>query len=78
MKAGLADIGVIEVPGGFVAGRAIGGDIVAASEIPLRDQAFLVASEAARSVAGIYRSRRNLASARYYERKAAQLAEQIE
>lgn len=76
--AGLPDLGIIDLPSGFKAGRLHAGDIVTGSDMDERDSAFEVAAQAATAVSRHYQSQGNAASARYYAQKAKVFLTQIE
>jgi hypothetical protein len=78
LQAGWPVLGVVEQPDGFEAGRFEAGRVVVDGERNAVILAFDEASAAARQVAAVYRQGGNLASARFYERKARQLAQQMD
>jgi hypothetical protein len=78
LESGRPALGVIEQPGGFVAGRFEAGKVVADGERNTLIQAFDTASEAARQLAETYRLAGNAASARFYQDKARQLSQQLD
>jgi hypothetical protein len=78
LEQGQPTLGVIEQPGGFVAGHFEAGKVVADGERNTLIQAFDTASEAARQLAETYRLAGNAASARFYQDKARQLAQQMD
>lgn len=78
LEQGQPTLGVIEHPGGFVAGRFEAGKVVVDGERNTLIQAFDTASEAARQLAETYRLAGNAASARFYQDKARQLAQQLD
>lgn len=79
-EAGRPVLGAVEVEGGgFRAGRfGADGQVVADGERNTAIQAFDEAAAAARAMASALRRSGNAASARYYEAKARQLAEQLD
>lgn len=78
MNAGIPDIGIVELPSGFKAGRFSGGDIVTGSDMDERDLAFETAAGAAREVARRASARGDARLARAYEEKARVFILQIE
>lgn len=78
LKSGQPVLGVIDQPDGFVAGRFEQGKVVNDGERNTLIQAFDDASAAARQVAEGYRKAGNAPSARFYEDKAKQLANQLD
>jgi hypothetical protein len=71
-------LGVIEIDGGFKAGRFKAGAVVSDADRDTLIQAFDEASAAAWQVAAGYRRSGNAASARYYSSKARQLSLQMD
>lgn len=78
LNRGMPVLGAIDLPGGFLVGRYVNGDIEPANEISERDLAFTAAAQAADKVSRYYSVRRNAASTVFYSNKAAQLESQIE
>lgn len=78
VAAGVPDLGIIDLPSGYKAGRLHDGDIVTGSDMDERDSAFEVAAAAATAASRHYRGRGNAASARYYAQKAQAFLTQIE
>jgi hypothetical protein len=78
VAAGQPQLGVIERPDGFVAGRFEAGRVLQDGDRNILIEAFDEASAAARQLAGVYRQAGNGASSRYYENKAEQLARQLD
>ena len=78
LRAGTLGLGVIEQPGGFVAGRFELGRVVGDDNRNTAIRAFDAAAVAARQLAERYRRAGNVASARFYGDKAKQLAEQLD
>jgi hypothetical protein len=78
LQAGVPVRGVIDLGDGYMAGGFQGDKLVPATERAQLIQAFDEAAAAARQVADRYRKARNTGSARYYQDKAKQLAEQID
>lgn len=78
LQSGQLVLGVIDQPDGFVAGRFEQGRVVNDGERNTLIQAFEDASAAARQVAAGYRRAGNAPSARFYEDKAKQLANQLD
>ena len=78
-QAGQPMLGVVEVEGGFRAGRfGADGQVVADGDRNTAIRAFNEGAAAARALATSLRKARNAASARFYEAKARQLAEQLD
>lgn len=78
MAGGHVVFGVLELPGGFKAGEFHHGQLRNSDDRALLMRAFDEASAAARDAAARYRKAGNAASARYYQDKAKQLAEQMD
>jgi hypothetical protein len=78
LAAGVPVRGVIDLGDGYQAGTFQGDKLVTATDRAQLIQAFDEAAAAARQVAESYRKARNTGSARYYQDKAKQLAEQID
>lgn len=78
MDKGQVKLGVIDQPDGYMAGRFDDGRVLASAERQTTITAFKAAASAAQWVASGYRKSGNLASAKFYEAKAKQLAEQMD
>ncbi|MGU3493474.1 hypothetical protein ACLBXM_05470 [Xanthobacteraceae bacterium A53D] len=80
LKDGVPVIGVVDLDGGYLAGRFAEGDIGRAKEIPPQERldAFEAALNAAQAVSASYKAQNNAASARHYEQVAKTLEMQIE
>ena len=78
LVAGRLRLGVIEQVDGYVAGQFAAAKVVAGADRNMLIKAFDEASAAASSVAENYRREGNVASARYYQERAKQLAEQLD
>jgi D-alanyl-D-alanine carboxypeptidase len=77
--AGQPALGGVEVGGGFRAGRfGVDGQVVADGDRNTAIQAFDEGAAAARAMAAGLRRAGNIPSARFYEAKAKQLAEQLD
>lgn len=78
VKRGLLEIGVIETPRGYLAGRFAGGKPVQDGERQTYIQAFRAAVSAANQASEHYRKKGNEASAKYYAAKAKSLNDQLD
>jgi hypothetical protein len=78
LEQGRLQWGAIDQPDGYVAGRFEAGKAVADGERSALIKAFNEASAAAKSVAEGYQKAGNAASAKFYEDKARQLANQMD
>lgn len=78
MEAGQPALGVIELDGGFVAGRFEAGRAVADGDRDTLIRAFDEAAAAARQMAAGFRKSGNTASYRFYRDKARQLSQQMD
>ena len=78
IDAGQPKLGVIDLDGGFKAGRFDAGTLVPEGDRATLIQAFDEASAAAWQVAAGYRKSGNDASARFYSAKARQLSQQMD
>ena len=78
MDKGQVKLGVIDQPDGYMAGRFEDGRVLESSERQATITAFKAAASAAQWVANRYRKSGNPPSARFYEAKAKQLAEQMD
>lgn len=78
LEAGQPALGVIELDGGFVAGRYEAGRAVADGDRDTLIRAFDEAAAAARQMAAGFRKSGNTASYRYYRDKARQLSQQMD
>jgi len=76
--AGQPAFGVVDLGQGFMAGRFEAGRVVSGAERNTLIEAFDEASAAARELALAFRRAGNDASARLYDRKAEQLAGQMD
>ena len=77
-ESGVVRAGVIDQSDGYVAGRFNDGKLTPSDERQATIDAFKQASGAAKLVAARYRKSGNLASAKFYDGKAKQLAEQMD
>ena len=77
-EAGEAVIGVIDAPGGYIAGRFANGGVIASQDRNLVIQAFDAASQAAMSVSASFKRNANASSAAFYRRQASKLARQMD
>jgi hypothetical protein len=78
-EAGRADLGAVEVEGGYRAGRfAEDGRVLRDGDRDTAIKAFEEAAAAAKAMAADQRRNGNTASARFYEAKAKKLAEQLD
>ena len=78
LRSGLPALGVVELPDGFIAGRFEYGKAVNDGDRNTTIHAFDEAAAAARQLAAGYRRAGNAPSARFYEDKAKQLADQLD
>jgi predicted aminopeptidase len=78
LEAGQPALGVIELDGGFVAGRFEAGRAVADGDRDTLVRAFDEAASAARQMAAGFRKTGNTASYRHYRDKARQLSQQMD
>lgn len=78
MKAGQPEVGVVELPEGYVAGRFEDGRPVASDDRNDLIRAFREASKAAEAVSERFRVAGNAASAKFYRDKAHSLAAQMD
>ena len=78
LEAGQPALGVIELDGGFVAGRFEAGRAVADGDRDTLIRAFDEAAAAARQMAAGFRKSGNNASYRLYRDKARQLSQQMD
>lgn len=78
LEAGQPVLGVVDLDGGFKAGRFEAGQVVNDGDRATLIQAFDEASAAARQIAAGYRQAGNAASARFYRNKAQQLSQQMD
>lgn len=78
LRAGHLSLGVIQQDDGYVAGRFAAAKVVAGADRNTLIKAFDEASAAANAVAANYLREGNAASAKYYQERATQLAEQID
>lgn len=78
LQAGKPVRGVIDLGDGYRAGSFQGDTMVTSSDRAELIKVFDEAAAAARQAAESYRKARNTSSARYYQDKAKQLAEQID
>ena len=78
LAAGQPALGVIELDGGFVAGRFEAGRAVADGDRDTLIRAFDEAAAAARQMAAGFRKSGNTASYRFYRDKARQLSQQMD
>jgi len=78
LATGQPVLGVIDLDGGFKAGRFDAGTLVPEADRATLIQAFDEASAAAWQVAAGYRKSGNDASARFYSAKARQLSQQMD
>lgn len=78
LVAGRLNLGVIEQDDGYVAGQFAAAKVVAGADRNTLIKAFDEASAAATAVAENYLREGNAASAKYYQERAKQLAEQLD
>jgi len=78
IEAGQPVLGVIDLDGGFRAGRFEGGKVVNDGDRDTLIKAFDEAAAAARQMAAGYRKAGNAASFRFYRDKATQLSRQMD
>ena len=78
MAKGLIAFGVIDVEGGFLAGRFADGAYQDSDDFNTRLNAFRTASRAARAASARFAAEGNPGSAAFYNRIASQLDQQIE
>lgn len=78
LEAGQPALGVIELDGGFIAGRFEAGRAVADGDRDTLVRAFDEAAAAARQMAAALRKAGNPASYRHYRDKARQLSQQMD
>lgn len=78
MKAGQPEIGVDELPDGYVAGRFKDGKVVSSDDRNDTILAFREASKAAEAVSERFRAAGNAPSAKFYRDKAQSLGEQMD
>lgn len=79
LRNGVPVIGAINVDGGYVVGKFVGGDLVQGDLEPqVRIDSFTVAAKAARAVSARFTAQKNAGSARYYAQIARQLDQQVE
>lgn len=78
LQGGRLDIGVVELPEGYQAGRFDAGQLQRSDERSVVLQAFEQAQAAARAAAARFRQAGNEASARFYDDKARQLGQQMD
>lgn len=78
LEAGQPVLGVIDLDGGFRAGRFAAGQVVDEGDRDTLIQAFDEAAAAARQMAARFLKAGNAASARFYRYKARQLSQQMD
>lgn len=78
LLAGQAQLGVIEQPDGYVAGRFVSGQALRDGDRNTLIDAFEEARAAAEQLAEAYQRAGNAPSARFYREKARQLARQMD
>jgi hypothetical protein len=78
MRGGEFDIGVIDLPEGYIAGRFVEGKAVQDGDRNVIINAFREASSAAKLVGELFRQAGNSAAADFYLEKSRKLAEQMD